>query len=93
MAHGSLHQFKAFLERRNARKEKTSGKFDKGSLDYDSSESKTEYDFPSLSESELEKVKEDIRKKIKKEKRIQLIVVISLIVLMFFLFYSFFLVK
>ena len=89
MAHGSLHQFKAFLERRNARKEKTSGKFDKGSLDYDNVDSKTEYDFPSLNEGELEKVKEDIRKKIKKEKRIQLIVFIALFVLLFSLLFHF----
>ena len=69
MAHGSLYQFKAALERRQARKDKNEGKFDKRKLDYSSSDAKTEFDFPELSEKELENLKEKIRIEIQAGRR------------------------
>jgi len=89
MAHGSLHQFKAFLERRNERKAKHVGKFEKDAAGYKTSDSLQEYDFPELGESELEKVKAAIRNKIRKEQRNQLIiflVVIALILAMYLIY-------
>ncbi len=88
MAHGSLSQFKATLARKKARKEKTQGKFDRNKIDYKGSDVTTEFDFPKLSESELEILKEEIRIKAKTEKRRELIVFgIILIVLITLLFY------
>ena len=90
MAHGSLHQFKAFLERRNERKDKHVGKFEKDASGYKTSDSPQEYDFPELGESELEKVKARIRNKIRKEQRNQLIIFLFVIgLLLVFLSYLF----
>jgi hypothetical protein len=71
MADGSLSQFKATLARKKARDDKRRGKIDGSS--YKISDSKPEYGFPKLTDSELENVKIDIRKKIKAEKRKELI--------------------
>lgn len=73
MADGSLSQFKATLARKKARKEKTQGKFDRKKLGFNISETKPEFYFPNLSESEMEKFKANIRKKAKLEKRNELI--------------------
>ena len=74
MADGSLSQFKATLARKMARKEKAQGKFDRTKLGFKSSDSKLEFDFPKLSDSELEQVKKDIRKKIKSRRLTELII-------------------
>ena len=89
MADGSLSQFKATLARRMARKEKTQGRFDRKKLGFKSSDSKPEFDFPKLSESELEKLKEDIREKAKSERKKEFIIfgiiLIGLICLLLYL--------
>ncbi len=74
MADGSLSQFKATLARKKARKDKSQGKFERKKMGFKSSDSKPEFDFPKLSESELEKVKSDIRKKMKSDRRNELII-------------------
>ncbi|RKN83225.1 hypothetical protein [Ulvibacterium marinum] len=74
MADGSLSQFKATLARKKARKDKSQGKFDRKKMGFKNPDSKPEFNFPKLSESELEKVKIDIRKKIKSDRRNELII-------------------
>lgn len=86
MAHGSLHQFKALLERKQARKNKSEGKFDKTKLDYSSSNAKTEFDFPELPETELENLKKKIRAEIKTGKRKDFIIFLCVLGLLFMLF-------
>ncbi|SHG57919.1 hypothetical protein [Flagellimonas flava] len=89
MAHGSLSQFKATLARKNARKDKAEGKFDRKKLGFKDSDSKPEFDFPEISESELENLKKDIRKKAKSDRRKELaifgIILIGIICLLVFL--------
>ena len=67
MADGSLSQFKATLARKKERDAKRRGKMDSSS--YKIANSKPEYSFPKLSDAELKKVKKNIRKKMKREKR------------------------
>ena len=81
MADGSLSQFKATLVRKKARVTKNEGKFDRKKLGFKASKNKLEFGFPELSESELEVVKGDIRKKLKSQKRIELIVLSILAIL------------
>ncbi|MET7029902.1 hypothetical protein ABXZ32_10870 [Sediminicola luteus] len=88
MADGSLSQFKATLARRQARKDKNSGKFDRNSLDYSSTASKTEFDFPVLSHADLEDLKGKIRTDIRIQKRKELVFYLVVIVLTIFLFFS-----
>lgn len=76
MADGSLSQFKATLARKIERNQKRQTRSDRNSTSYKSSDSKPEFDFPKLSESELEKVKSDIRKKLKSDKKKELITII-----------------
>ena len=69
MADGSLHHFKANMARQKARKAKNEGKFDKSDfLDY-TQKGITEYDFPKLSDSELEELKKQIRNELKTDQR------------------------
>lgn len=68
MADGSLSQFKATLARKKARKEKTQGKFDRKSLGF-SDDKKPDFDFPNLSESEMQLLKQQIQDKAKSDKR------------------------
>ena len=75
MADGSLSQFKATLARKIERNQKRQARSDRHSTNYKNSDSKTEFDFPKLSESELEKVKSDIQKKAKSERKKELIVI------------------
>ena len=75
MADGSLSQFKATLARKIERNQKRQARSDRHSTSYKNSDSKAEFDFPKLSESELEKVKSDIRKKAKSERKKELIVI------------------
>lgn len=72
MAHGSLSQFKAMLARKKERDDKRRGKND--SSTYNVYDSKPDYGFPKLTDAELEKVKSDIRQKIRAEKRKELII-------------------
>jgi len=86
MADGSLSQFKATLARKKAREDKNRGRFD--SSNYKTSDSKPEYNFPKLTDSELEKVKADIRKKIRDENRKEMILIgIVLLVLISIILY------
>lgn len=77
----SLSHFKATLQRRKARKEKKKGKFDKKSSDYKYSNSKANLDFPEVSESRLEHVKEQIRKDAKK-RRLKQYIALTIIALL-----------
>ena len=81
MADGSLSQFKATLARKKARKDKNQGKFDRKKMGFKKSESKPAYDFPELTDTELEKFKIDIQKKKKREGKVEFI----FIVVVFFL--------
>ena len=82
MADGSLSQFKATLARKIERNQKRQARSDRHTSSYKSSDSKPEFDFPKLSESELDKVKSDIRKKAKSERKKQLIVISIVFVIM-----------
>ena len=73
MADGSLSQFKATLTRKIERNQKRQARSDRNSSNYKSSDSKPDFDFPKLSESELDKVKSDIRKKAKLERKKEII--------------------
>ncbi|PIA77748.1 hypothetical protein BFR04_09960 [Gaetbulibacter sp. 4G1] len=84
--HGSLGHFKATLQRKKERKAKAEGRFDKKRLNYSASEEKTQFDFPVLKKPELEKVKTKIRAKIKKEKRLDYLL-ITIVLLVFVLIY------
>ncbi len=89
MAHGILHQFKAALERRQARKDQNDGKFNKSKLDYNTSDAKTEFDFPELSETDMETLKEKIRADIRVGKRKDFILVLFVFGLLTILFLFF----
>lgn len=75
MADGSLSQFKATLARKIERNQKRQARSDRHSPSYKSSDSRPEFDFPKLSESELEKLKSDIRKKAKSERKKEFITI------------------
>ncbi|MBW2938102.1 hypothetical protein KXJ69_08285 [Aureisphaera sp. CAU 1614] len=70
--HGSLSQFKAMLARKKERDDKKRVKND--SSTYNVYDTKPDYGFPKLSDAALEKVKSDIRQKIRAEKRKELII-------------------
>ncbi len=78
---GSLGHFKAILQRRKERQQKSEGKFEKQKPSY-SSEQPPAYNFPKLSEQELEKVKQDIRLKIKAENKKQLLILVAVAILL-----------
>ena len=85
MADGSLSQFKATLARKIERNQKRQARNDRNSSNYKSSDSKPEFNFPKLSDSELEKVKSDIRKKAKSERKkefITITIVIAILILL-----------
>lgn len=82
MADGSLSQFKATLARKIERNQKRQARNDRNSSSYKSSDSKPEFDFPKLSESELEKVKSDIRKKAKSERKKELIIIAIIFIIL-----------
>lgn len=82
MPHGSLAQFKATLARKKERTIKQERKFDKGSIAYKNTNDKPEYHFPKPSKAELEKIKGEIRNKLKKEeKRVTLKVIFVLVLI------------
>lgn len=88
MADGSLSQFKATLARKLERSQKRQARADRNTS-YNSSGAKPKYNFPELSESELEKVKSDIRKKLETRRKRELIftaVIFFVIVIMVLLF-------
>ncbi|WP_204345876.1 hypothetical protein [Psychroserpens algicola] len=86
---GSLSQFKATQRRRADRKEQAKGKFSKNHLNYKDSESKTEYNFPSLEHDELENLKHSIKANLKSEKRKNFSIVFSLTVIIVIFIYFF----
>ena len=55
--HGSLGHFKAVLQRRKARTEKTEGRFDKRKNLRKTSNENTEFNFPKLKPAELKRLK------------------------------------
>lgn len=93
MPHGSLSQFKATLARKQSRDNKRTNIFEKKGDIYKESNTKTDYNFPKLSDAELEKVKEKIRRKMKSDRikllAIRIIITILTIVTCLF-FYNLF---
>lgn len=82
MADGSLSQFKATLARKIERNQKRKARNDRNSSSYKSSNTKTEFDFPKLSKSELKKVKNDIRKKERSERKKELIITVIIFIIL-----------
>lgn len=85
MADGSLSQFKATLARKIERNQKRQARSDRHTSSYKSYDSKPEFDFPKLSESELDKVKSDIRKKLKSDRKKEFITITIVIVVVILL--------
>ena len=85
MADGSLSQFKATLARKIERNKKKQARSDKHTSSYKSSDSNPEFDFPKLSESELKKIKSDIRKKLKSDRKKEFITITIVIVVVILL--------
>ena len=72
MPDGSLSHFKATLARKIERNQKRQSRVERNASAYKSSDSIPEYQFQKFSEWELEKVKAGIRKKVQKERKIEL---------------------
>ncbi|MDO5980397.1 hypothetical protein [Flavivirga spongiicola] len=85
---GSGH-FKAVLQRRNERKDKASGKFDKKKLLNKRYGKKLEFNSPNLRTSELERLKAGIRSNIKKDKLKDYLLFFILFLTLFISFYYF----
>ncbi|WOD43042.1 hypothetical protein [Hwangdonia lutea] len=85
--HGSLGHFKATLQRKKERKAKAEGRFDNRRLNYKASENKAEFDFPKLSKPELDKVKIEIKHKIRREKILNSIFVFAVFLIILISFY------
>jgi len=81
MPYGSQNAFKTTLARKKARDNKKKSIFDNNS-DYKYSNKKTEYNFPKLSKTELEKAKTRIRKKIKSYRRIKQLITFTVFILL-----------
>ena len=86
MADGSLSQFKATLARKQARKDKAKGKFERKRIAVKNPNANTEFDFPKLSKKELEELKREIRSKAKSNWRKELIFFGLLVVILWCLF-------
>ncbi len=82
MADGSLSQFKATLARKIERNQKRQARIDRNSSNYKSSNTKAKFDFPKLSISELEKVKSDIQKKERSERKKELIITVIIFIIL-----------
>lgn len=82
MADGSLSQFKATLARKIERNQKRQARSDRNSFSFKNSDSKPEYNFPKLSEFELEKVKRNIRAKAKLKRKKELIIIVTILIIM-----------
>ena len=80
MAHGSLSQFKATLERKKAREDKRRKTFESCNQYFKVLDEQTEYNFPELSEVELETVKQNIRDRLQTQKKKKQFIVISIVV-------------
>lgn len=91
MPDGSLSQFKATLARKSERNQKRQARTDRHGSNYKSSVSKPEFDFPQLSETEMDQVKTEIREKIKSDKKREqttiLIILVFLISVVLFLMF------
>ena len=82
MPHGSLAAFKQTLARKKARDVKKKSIYNNKNQVSKRSGKKTEFNFPKLSSAELETVKLNIRKKLKKERlKIHILTSISFIIL------------
>lgn len=90
MAHGSLSHFKATLARKAERNQKRQARSDRQSK-FKTSESKSEFNEPKLSKSELKRVKADIRNKMKteKKKRLTKITIVMFLLSSLFLYFVF----
>ncbi|MFD1161935.1 MULTISPECIES: hypothetical protein [Hwangdonia] len=85
--HGSLGHFKATLQRKMERKAKAEGRFDKKRLKYKASENKAEFNFPVLTKSEIDKVKREIRNKMRREKLLNSVLVFAVFLGLLLAFY------
>lgn len=84
---GSLSQFKATLRRKADRNDKRSIYKKANGLSY--SKGRPEYNFPDLSEQELEQLKLDIQSKLKYENRKNFIIVLMTSLLVAYIIYKF----
>ena len=73
MADGSLSQFKATLPRKQARKDKAKGKFERKRKAMKNPNANTDFNFPKLSNKELEELKREIRSRANSNWRKELI--------------------
>jgi len=94
MAHGSLSHFKATLARKIQRDKKRNARSDRNSSNSKNPGKKIDFNLPKLSESEHNKVKADIRKKAKSERKKEIIkisigLVITLIIISLIFYYLF----
>lgn len=91
MADGSLSQFKATLARKIERNQKRQARSERNSTSYQSSDRRSEFNSPKLTESELEKVKIDIRKKARLERKKEIIkIFIGLFIILAIMYFIFF---
>lgn len=81
--------YKEVAKRRSERKNKASGKFDKKKLNYNLKGDKLEFDTPKLKPTELESLKQGIRKKIKSDSIRDYILYIVIFLVLFISFYVF----
>ncbi len=85
--HGSLGHFKATLQRNKERKAKTEGRFDKKKLKYSVSKHDIQYHFPELTKSEMDRVKREIRNKLRKEKILNRVLYFTVFLMLLASFY------
>ncbi len=83
-----MRNFNDVHDRNRRRKQSKADRFKKEHLNSGTNE--TKYDLPAVSKYRLHKLKEDIRSKIKKENRKNLILSILISLLVFYLLYYFF---
>ncbi len=79
--HGSLSQFKAAQERKKSRDSKRRKSFENGNQSFAGLDDNVEYDFPKLSETDMEILKRDIRNKLQADKKKNRIIIFSIILM------------
>ena len=82
MASGSFSHFKTTLARKTERNQKRQARNDRNASNYNTSNSKTGYNFPKLSKSEIEKIKNEIRQKAKSERKKELMTIAFLFIIL-----------
>lgn len=87
--HGSLGHFKDILQRRKQRLEKAEGRFDKKKLINKNIKHKSELSFPTPSKYKLERIKDEIKAKKKKEQLYNYILLVVIFLILFISFYYF----